>query len=117
MKAWTDGFTIMSTRPVGRRGALRGVAPGGLPGGRLRGLGSPLGGLLHGFRGRRVRGLRGVPGALLPGRPVRLRVDLGAPQTAALAPRARDGARRAAEVGDDATRAAAGHTLPRLMGR
>ncbi|MCW3032641.1 MAG: hypothetical protein JWM60_986 [Solirubrobacterales bacterium] len=47
---------------------------------------------------------------------MRLRVDLGGAQPAPCAPWALDRARGAAEVGDDPACAAAGHTLPRLMG-
>ena len=89
MEAWTDGFTIATGRTTARVPASIDVRLGG----------------------RLIR-----PLALAGGGPVRLRVDLGRAQPAALAPRARDGARTASEVGDHAARAAAGHTLPRLMG-
>src|SRR5947209_7489156 len=99
MKAWTDGFTISKSpyrRGLGRRSvAVRCGLRSGLPGRRS-------GGTRLGGRGRRG--------------PVLLSVDLGGAQPASLAPRAREGARAPTELRDDAAGAAAGHTLPRLMG-
>jgi hypothetical protein len=96
MKAWTDGFTITPVS-LGRRSASRicvawlALAP-------------------------RLGCSRLALARSLAAAPMRLRVDLGRPQAASLAPRAGDRFRGPSEVGDHAAGAAAGHTLPRLMG-
>ena len=56
-------------------------------------------------------------GLAVLGEPARLRIDAGHTRAAASAPRAVERAGRAAEVRDHLPAAAAGHTLPRPMGR
>ena len=67
------------------------------------------GGLVGGRAGGLRLNLVGWPGGLC--------VDALQAHSAALTPRAGNRARAAAEVRDHLTGAAAGHTLPRLMGR
>ena len=62
------------------------------------------------------RPVRSLRGGLSLGRPARLGVDAGDARPGAPAPWALEEAGGAAEVGDDPAGAAAGHTLPRLMG-
>ena len=94
--AWTDDGR-MGTAPLEQ-----------LPAPRAARRGVPLGGRLG------ARALAGLGGLL---EPPGLSVDIGHAHAGAGAPRAAQLAGRTAEVGDHLAAAAAGHTLPRPMGR
>jgi hypothetical protein len=103
------------------RGARGAAARRGPRGGSGRGAGGArlscgLGVLLSCGLGVRLSCGLGVLTCSL-GQPCSLCVDARNPHAGALAPGALDLRRGAAEVGDHLSRAAAGHTLPRLMGR
>src|SRR5271165_6890314 len=112
-RASTGGsVSFIGATTVGRmvcRGAARVPAAVDGPEGVPAGAASAGGALGAGGCRRRGLGWRRVRG------PACLGVDVGAPDAAALAPRAGDRARLAAEFRDHAAGAAAGHTLPRLM--